>query len=70
MEILNPVKAKYNEKLPPLILRGLIKRFELQNERLELAKMDNFGREYYVSQLYTLFENIFNVKRMISVVLS
>lgn len=62
MEILNTVKEKYdNEKLPPLVLKELIKRFELQCERIELAKMENCGREYSISQLYTLFERIFNV---------
>lgn len=62
MEILDTMKEKYNnEKLPPLILKELMKRFELQYERIELAKMENFGREYSISQLYTLFERIFNV---------
>lgn len=62
MEILNTVKKKYNnEKLPPLVLKELMKRFELQCERMELAKMENFCREYSISQLYTLFESIFNV---------
>lgn len=51
MEMLNTVKEKYNnEKLPPLILKELIKIFELQCERTELAKMENFGREYSISQ--------------------
>lgn len=60
MAILNTVKEKYNnDKLPLLILKELIKRFELQCERMELAKKENFGREYSISQLYTLFERIF-----------
>lgn len=39
MEMLNTVKERYNnEKLPPLILKELIKIFELQCERTELGK--------------------------------